>query len=135
MTVTTDDREEEWKKLNEHIANAEESKRISEAQKEFGRFLNENIGEVKGKEKKPSSKTYTAYKYSKDIPLAEEVELESELDNKNIFLQIIDGEPIIYEEIKIEKKNIIIKPNPRSETTPVIPYTFKDIDEMVKMPF
>jgi len=72
-----------------------------------------------GDNKKKKPKEYTAYKYSKDIPLAEEIELESE--NQNMFLQIIDGEPVLSEEIKIQKKNIIIKPNQRSETTPIIP--------------
>jgi hypothetical protein len=128
--TTTDEKEELWEKIR--MAEVRETKRVSEAQKEFAGVLNDNSITIGGnsKDKKPTTKTYTAYKYSKDIPLAEEIELESELDNKNMFLQIIDGEPIISEEIKLDKKNIIIKPNPRSETTPVISYTFKDIDEI-----
>src|SRR5215207_1706926 len=128
--TTTDEKEELWEKIR--MAEVREMKRVSEAQKEFAGVLNDNSITIGGnsKDKKPTTKTYTAYKYSKDIPLAEEIELESELDNKNMFLQIIDGEPIISEEIKLDKKNIIIKPNPRSETTPVISYTFKDIDEI-----
>ncbi|HEU4824444.1 MAG TPA: hypothetical protein VFS97_13550 [Nitrososphaeraceae archaeon] len=65
MTVT-DEKEEEWKKLNEHIAKAKESKRISEAQKEFGRVLNENIGDVKGKKDKEKERlAHFVQKYSK----------------------------------------------------------------------
>jgi hypothetical protein len=74
----------------------------------------------------PKPKTYTAYKYSKDIPLAEEITLGS----RNLFLQITNGEPIISPELDLKDQNIIIKPHARSENTPVIPYTFKDIDEI-----
>ena len=69
----------------------------------------------------------TAYKYSKDIPLAEEIEL----GNQNVFLQIIEGEPKISSEINLSKaRNIIIKPHARSEATPMIPYAFQDINEV-----
>ena len=42
---------------------------------------------MKDKEKKP--KPYTAFKYSKDVSLAEEILL----GNQNVFLQVMDGKP------------------------------------------
>src|SRR5215212_1632042 len=42
-------------------------------------------------EKYPNAKEHTVYKYSKDMPLAEEIQLG---DNQNVFLQIIDGKPV-----------------------------------------
>ena len=79
------------------------------------------------KDNEPKPKTYNAYKYSKVIPLAEEIEL----GNQNVFLQIIDGKPETRTELDLSKdRNIIIKPHMRSETTPIIPYSFKDIEEI-----
>ena len=83
-------------------------------------------GKIKDNNNEPKPKTYTAYKYSKGILLAEEIALGS----KNVFLQIINGEPLISPELNLKDQNIIIKPHARSENTPVIPYTFKDIDEI-----
>jgi hypothetical protein len=77
-------------------------------------------------ENKQKPKTYTAYKYSKEIPLAEEITL----GNRNVFLQIIDGNPVITTELSLTDKNIIVKPHERSENTPIIPYSFKDEDEI-----
>ena len=83
-------------------------------------------GKIKDNNNEPKPKTYTAYKYSKGIPLAEEITH----GNKNVFLQIINGEPLISPELDLKDQNILIKPHARSENTPVIPYTFKDIDEI-----
>ena len=50
-------------------------------------------------------KEHTVYRYSQDIPLAEEIVL----DNKNVFLQIIDGKPVISRHIDLSmEKNIIL---------------------------
>src|SRR5918999_6499579 len=82
--------------------------------------------EDNGQESKP--KVYTAYKYSKDIPLAEEIQL----GNLNVFLQIIDGNHHISSEINLsEEKNFIIKPHERSEATPILAYSFADKDEIM----
>lgn len=52
-------------------------------------------------------KEHTVYKCSQDIPLAEDIVLA----NKNVFLQIIDGKPVIYCHIDLSKeKNIILNP-------------------------
>jgi len=96
------------------------------AAKKVARDLKEEGWGVMPKDNKPKPKTYTAYKYSKDIPPAEEITL----DSKNVFLQIINGEPITSPELDIKDQNIIIKPHNRSENTPIIPYIFKDIDEI-----
>lgn len=75
----------------------------------------------------PKPKRYTAYKYSKDVPLAEEIEL----GNQNVFLQIIDGEAEVRQEIDLSKeKNTIIKPHERSEAMPMIPYAFQNLNEI-----
>jgi|GEM_PF-960615 len=72
---------------------------------------------------KPKPNEHIAYKYSKDIPHAEEIQL----GNQNVFLQIIDGEPKISTEIDLsEQKNVVIKPHQRSEITPALPYVFQD---------
>jgi hypothetical protein len=82
---------------------------------------------IKDNNNEPKPRIYTAYKYSKDIPLAEEVTHGKE----NKFLQIIDGEPVTSSELDFSKeRNIIIKPHERSEAGPVIPYIFKDIEEI-----
>jgi hypothetical protein len=83
-------------------------------------------GKIKDNNNESKPKIYAAYKYSKGIPLAEEITH----GNKNVFLQIINGEPLISPELDLKDQNIIIKPHARSENTPVIPYTFKDIDEI-----
>jgi hypothetical protein len=74
----------------------------------------------------PRPKTYNAYKYSKNISLAEEITLGS----NNVLLQIINGEPEVRPELDLKDQNIIIKPHDKSENTPIIPYSFKDIDEI-----
>ena len=75
----------------------------------------------------PKPKTNSAYKYSRDIPLAEEIEL----GNQNVFLQIITGEPKVSPEIDLsQERNIIIRPHERSEATPMIPFGFRDISEI-----
>jgi len=54
MTVTADEtsssrKEEEWRKSREMQEEVEKNKRIGEAQREFSKVLNQNIGDVKGK--------------------------------------------------------------------------------------
>ena len=81
------------------------------------------------KNKKPKIKTYTAYKYSTDVTLAEEIQLGNE--NRNKFLQIKEGIPKISSEIDLRQtRGIIINPHQKSEATPIIPYAFKDEDEI-----
>jgi hypothetical protein len=79
---------------------------------------------------KPNIKTHTVYKYSTDIPLAEEILL----NNESVFLQIIDGQPKISSMIDLSKqKGIILVPHENSSqvTAPVvIPYNFRDKEEI-----
>jgi hypothetical protein len=78
---------------------------------------------------KDDVKTYSVYKYSKDIPLAEEIVLGCQ----SVFLQIIDGEPTIKPVLDfIKEKNIILRPHEiTNQLTPiVIPYAFRDIEEI-----
>lgn len=96
------------------------------AAKKLAKDLKEEGWQVNTNNNRPKPKTYAAYKFSKSIPLAEEITL----GNKNVFLQIINGEPLIFPELDLKDQQIIIKPHDRSENTPVIPYTFKDIDEI-----
>ena len=66
-------------------------------------------------------KEHTVYKYSQDIPLAEEIVL----DNKNVFLQIIDGKPVISRHIDLSmEKNIILYPHDDGLVSPIIPCIF-----------
>lgn len=72
-------------------------------------------------------KVFTVYKYSKGIPLAEEIQL----GNRNVFLQIEEGELKISSEIDLgQEKNIVIKPHQRSEITPTLTYPFQDEDDI-----
>lgn len=106
------------------------AKKVAEDLKEEGWRVNTNKSKVKDTKdtnnNKPKPKTYAAYKCSKNIPLAEEITV----DNKNVFLQIINNEPLISPELDLKDQQIIIKPHDRSENTPVIPYTFKNVDEI-----
>jgi hypothetical protein len=62
------------------------AKKISlELKKDGLNVISKSKNKVNDYESKP--KTYAAYKYSRDIPLAEEITLGTE----NKFLQIIDG--------------------------------------------
>ena len=80
------------------------AKKIAKGLKEEGwRVTPEAKIKHDNKEPKPKPKTYTAYKYSKDIPLAEEITL----GNRNVFLQIINGEPIVLPELDLKSQNII----------------------------
>ena len=72
------------------------------------------------------STKYTAYKYSKGISLAEEILL----GYQSVFLQLIDGELIIKPAIELRDKNVVIQPHQASEISPVLPYAFRDIDEV-----
>lgn len=99
--------------------------KISEELKKGGlNVISKNKNKVNDNESKP--KTYTAYKYSRDIPLAEEITLGTE----NKFLQIIDGKPVISSELNLRDRNVIIKPHERGENTPIVPYVFRDIEEI-----
>jgi hypothetical protein len=65
VTIVDDARkEEEWKKLGEHIARKQEADRIKKAQDEFVGVLNQNIGDVKGKPKEGKLPQYIQ-KFSK----------------------------------------------------------------------
>ena len=75
------------------------------------------------KEDDNNVKEHTVYKCSQDIPLAE--------DNKNVFLQIIDGKPVISCHIDLSKeKNIILNPHDDGLVSPIIPYKFKNVQEI-----
>ena len=73
-------------------------------------------------------KEYTVFKYSKDIPLAEEITL----NNKNVFLQIIDNKPVVLEKIDLTQqgKNIILNPHEQGTGSPIFHYSFANIDEI-----
>src|SRR5687768_17143772 len=59
----------------------------------------------KDKEKEKKPKEYYVYKYSKGIPLAEQIIL----GNKSVFLQIdSDGRPVIYVRLDLSKDQGII---------------------------
>jgi hypothetical protein len=102
------------------------AKKIAEDLKKEGLGV---ISKRKNKDNDNGSKpkTYIAYKYSRDIPLAEEITLGTE----NKFLQIIDGKPVLSSELDLRYRNIIVKPHERSENTPIIPYSFKDVEEII----
>jgi hypothetical protein len=105
------------------------AKKIHKDWKKEGWFSipNNKTKEERDSKPKPKPNEHIAYKYSKDIPLAEEIQL----GNQNAFLQIIDGEPKISTEIDLSKqKNIVIKPHQRSEITPALPYVFQDEDDI-----
>jgi hypothetical protein len=116
MTVT-DEKEEEWKKLNERIAKAKESKKITEAQKEFSRVLNENIGDVKVKKDSKERPAQYIQKYSKpggsliaeavivgDIPYFAVARTTNDNGNVNITLEdsIKVGDRTEYKPFELE---------------------------------
>jgi hypothetical protein len=66
-------------------------------------------GDVRGSRINGESKAkeYSVYKYSKDIPLAEQIIL----GNESVFLQIVDGKLEISRQPDLSKEqNIILKP-------------------------
>jgi hypothetical protein len=72
-------------------------------------------------------KEFTVFKYSKDIHLAEEINLA----NRNVFLQIINGTPLISEKLNLSEQNdIILKPHSQGTGSPIFPYTFANVDEI-----
>jgi hypothetical protein len=81
---------------------------------------------TRSKEKEKGTKTHFVYKYSKDIPLAEQILL----GYKSTFLQIVNGEPVTKDVLDFSKeRNIILKPHEATNQV-VIPYAFKDIEEI-----
>jgi hypothetical protein len=82
-----------------------------------------------GKNSKSSPKKYTVYKYSNDDGLAEEIIL----GGRSKFLQIVDGQPKILDEINISDENgVIIKPhyNNNSGLQATLSYVYDDINEI-----
>lgn len=85
---------------------------------------------------KPNVKHLTAYKYSTNIPLAEEIVL----GGHPYFLQIIDGEPVIQEQIDLtthrnEGRRVILKPH-QIGFSPIVQYEYEDkkeIQEFIKI--
>jgi hypothetical protein len=74
------------------------------------------------------TREYAVYKYSKDDGLAEEIVL----GGCSKFLQIINGEPKVLDEINLGRKDVIVKPhhNNNVSLTATLPYEFKDTDEI-----
>ena len=81
-------------------------------------------------EKEKELKPCIVFKYSKDIPLAEEITI----GGKNMFLQIIEGIPAVLESISLERcgKNIVLKPHDQAAGSPIFPYSFANREEIVK---
>ena len=80
----------------------------------------------KDKEEEEGAKTYTVYKYSTGIPLAEEIILGN---RGSVFLQIHEDNdrPVISPVIDLSKeKNIILIPHDHGVISPIIPYHFED---------
>jgi hypothetical protein len=82
-------------------------------------------------EQQPEAKEYTVFKCSKDTHLAEEITL----GNTNVFLQIVDDncglKPVVRDQIDLsEQENIILRPHERGTASPILPYTFRDIEEV-----
>jgi hypothetical protein len=72
---------------------------------------------------------HIVYKYSQDIPLAEEIVL----GNKNVFLQIIDGKPVISSYIDLSKeKNIVLYPHDAGLVSSILPYKFRNVKEITE---
>ena len=75
-------------------------------------------------------KEYSVYKYSKEIPLAEQIILGHE----SVFLQIIDDKPVISRQLDLSKEqNIILKPYQHGISgvaSPIIPIKFRDTAEI-----
>jgi hypothetical protein len=77
--------------------------------------------DTEGQEYDSNVKEHTVYKYSQNIPLADEIVL----DNKNVFLQIIDSKPVISRHIDLSmEKNIILYPHDDGLVSPIIPRIF-----------
>ncbi|MGC1131366.1 MAG: hypothetical protein WA941_00980 [Nitrososphaeraceae archaeon] len=75
------------------------------------------------------TREYALYKYSKDDGLAEEIILDGRLK----FLQIIDGEPKVLDEINLgDRKGVIIKPHHNNNVglQATLPFEYSDIDEI-----
>ena len=97
-------------------------------------YKNNNSESTKGneseEEKESKPKEYSVYKYSKGIPLAEQIILE----NKSVFLQIINDKPTISTEIDLsENQNIILKPHQHGISgvaSPILPIKFKNLEEI-----
>jgi hypothetical protein len=75
-------------------------------------------------------KEHEVYKYSKDIPLAEQIIL----DNKSVFLQFIDDKPVVSPKLDLSKEqNIILYPHQHGidgSVSPIEPLSFKNITEI-----
>jgi hypothetical protein len=91
---------------------------------ENGSVTGSKIGDV-GKPKE-----YSTYKYSKEIPLAEQIIL----GNESVFLQLIDDIPIISHYLDLSKEqNTILKPYQHGISgvaSPIIPIKFRDSAEI-----
>jgi hypothetical protein len=72
---------------------------------------------------------HIVFKYSKDVPLAEEITIGK--NGKNVFLQIVEGKSTITDIIDQSKEqNIIIKPHSQGTISPALPYSFEDVPEI-----
>lgn len=75
-------------------------------------------------------KEYSVYKYSKEIPLAEQIIL----GNESVILQIIDDKPVISPQLDLsEEQNIVLKPHEHGISgvaSPIIPLKFRDTAEI-----
>jgi hypothetical protein len=86
----------------------------------------EEANQQQNKTSQNGPKEFFIHKYSKDIPLSEEISL----GNRNVFLQIIDGEPKILDKIDLSKeRGLILKPH---HSTAIYEYKYDNTEEIKK---
>jgi hypothetical protein len=95
-----------------------------------GSNYNNSNGKSKGKKKE--AKEYFVYKYTKDVPLAEQIIL----GNKSVFLQIDnDRNPVISTKLDLSKnQNIVLLPQQdgiNGVASYTLPIRFRDLMEIM----
>src|SRR5919106_6297262 len=90
-----------------------------------------NFSNNKSKEEKKEVKEFEVYKYSKGIPLAEQIIL----GNKSVFLQVdCDRNPVISAKLDLTKdQDIILLPHQdgvNGIASFIVPLRFKDLNEI-----
>ena len=90
--------------------------------KDYSKFL--KLTEQEEADKDSDVKQYNVFKYSTDIPLAEQIKLGEDY----VFLQIVDDKPVINYSIDLSKsKHIILYPRGQ---TPINDFEYTNEDEI-----